>query len=57
VDPTASFVVVAYGVADLNLGELPDGTPLVVVHNDNRLPEFAVRAPGALIRHVYPGGA
>jgi N-acetylglucosaminyl-diphospho-decaprenol L-rhamnosyltransferase len=55
-DPTASFVVVAYGIDELNFDELPEGAVLFVVHNDDRLPNSAVRAPGADIHHVDPGG-
>jgi N-acetylglucosaminyl-diphospho-decaprenol L-rhamnosyltransferase len=56
VDRPASFVVVAFGITEIRFGELPNGSDLLVVHNDDQLPEFAVHVPGTTVRHLYPGG-
>src|SRR4051812_9413167 len=51
--PSATAVYVAYAIDRLDVGWLPDDTPVVVVHNDDRLPEDAV---GGAVTHVRPGG-
>ncbi|MHB1717597.1 MAG: glycosyltransferase family 2 protein [Acidimicrobiales bacterium] len=47
------MIVVAYGLGHLHLGWIPDDAPVVVVHNDDQLPEHACGHPR--VRHLYPG--
>jgi len=48
-----SVIVVSYGERSLRLDWIPQAVPVVIVHNDDLLPEDACGHPGAL--HLYPG--
>ncbi len=50
---TATAVVVAYGVDALDLAWVPKDVPVVVVHNDDQLPDTGCNHPR--VRHVHPG--
>lgn len=50
--PSATVVVVAYGIAALDLDCLPEGIPVIVVHNDEDLDPTG-GPPGC--RHLFPG--
>jgi len=47
-----SVIFVAYGLDILHLDWIPDDAPVLVVHNDDRLPEEACDHPS--VRHFYP---
>jgi N-acetylglucosaminyl-diphospho-decaprenol L-rhamnosyltransferase len=49
--PRATVVTVAYRTAAIDLGWVPAGTPVVVVHNDDRLDPAGV--PGAVHLHGH----
>lgn len=49
----ATVVYVAYGVETVDLDWLPKGTPVVIVHNDDRFDRGSVRAG---VTHVDSGG-
>ena len=50
---TATAVIVAYGVERLDLSWIATDAEVIVVHNDELLPEDACRHDG--VRHVHPG--
>jgi GT2 family glycosyltransferase len=50
---TATAVVVAYGVDRLDLAWVPKDVLVVVVHNDDQLPDTGCDHPR--VRHVHPG--
>lgn len=52
-DADVSVIVVSYGDRSLRLDWVPQVTPVVIVHNDDLLPEDACGHPEAL--HLYPG--
>ncbi|MHB8220907.1 MAG: hypothetical protein ACYDHU_11410 [Acidimicrobiales bacterium] len=52
-DADVSVIVVSYGDRSLRLDWVPQSTPVVIVHNDDLLPEDACGHPEAL--HLYPG--
>jgi N-acetylglucosaminyl-diphospho-decaprenol L-rhamnosyltransferase len=49
--PSLTVVIVAYGVEKLNLGALPVGVPVVIVHNDDLLQSGTDSAAETL--HIY----